>query len=193
MEQFSELFSIVEKWAGRGERRLKNGTKLICPVVHGASQSWLHVIFAPAQAEELQAAQDLCGMAFPTDLYAFLLRSNGMSLFSGCVKIWGIRKSYVRVGDDSWQPLEIADHNASGQTPQGSPSSLVFFASIGRGAEWCFLEPTPNGHRVGKTDSRKAFSPTGYWPDFWSWLLEQAHWLEGLFSEDGTQLIKDIL
>jgi hypothetical protein len=188
MDRLDEVIAIRERWAGRGERRLENGTKLICPAPHVAPAAWLHALFGPAQESQISSAESKCGIEFPREFRDFLVRTNGLFLFSNSISIWGIRTSYERVGDAAWQPFDIKHHNEPSERPSGSPEALLFFGSMGKGSEWCFFEPADEGHRVGKTAARGRFSPTAYWPDFWTWLLEQAHWLEGLFDQEGRPL-----
>jgi hypothetical protein len=74
--------------------------------------------------------------------------------------------------------------------PANSPRSVLFLGSRGSAGEWCFFEASDAGCRVGTTP-REEFSPTKYWPDFWTWLLEEVRWLEGLFDENGHPIAQD--
>jgi hypothetical protein len=188
MDRFEDLLTILERWAACGERRLPDGTKLICPTPHVGSLAWLHELFGPVGPEAISKAEARCGCIFPEDLRQFFTLSNGLSLFSGRISIYGIRRNYARTGDDRWQPFDIADHNEYSDRPDNCSNSILFFASLNRGTDRCFFEDWDDGHRVGQT-SRKEFAPTRYWPDFWTWLFTEVQWLERLFDPQGRLIV----
>ena len=187
-DDFDEPIRILERWATRGEKLLENGTRLICPTPHIAPQAWLHVLFPPLSDEGVRQLAELSGFDLPDDFRSFLQRSNGARLFSE-ISIWGRRRSYVRVGDDAWQPYDLLDHNTASMLPAGSPSTVLYFGGDDRGSNWCYFEGYEGGYRVGET-LRNDFSPIQYWPGFSQWLRERIDTYSSLYDAEGKKTMK---
>jgi hypothetical protein len=150
-----------------------------------APEAWLHALFAALRDEEVRELEQRCGLSLPNDFRSFLLRANGAFIFSNQIGIWGLRKSYVRTGDEAWQPYDLASHNQEAMRPESSPSEILFFGSDDNGASWCFFDVLDASYRVGKT-SRENFNPVRYWPSFWEWLLERSQSLAAQYDRDGA-------
>lgn len=185
ISHFDKLVEILQRWTPKGERQLADGTRLICPTPHVAPEAWLHALFAALREEEVQELERRCGLPLPNDFRSFLLHANGALIFSRQIAIWGLRKSYVRTGDEAWQPFDLPSQNEGAMRPGGSPSELFFFGSEERGASWCFFDAKDASYRVGKTP-REHFNPTRYWPSFWHWLLERSESLAAQYDCTGA-------
>jgi hypothetical protein len=180
-DYFDVLLKMLEGWALKcGERILSNGTKLICPTPHIATEAWLHGMFPPLEIEKIDELENQGGFKLPDDFREFLKRANGTFLFSYTISIWGVRANYSRTGDDAWQPFDLLDHNGKWERPEGSPDSIIYFGSNAHGNNWCFFEFHENSYRIGET-SREKFLPIAYWPDFWKWLIENVNELSEAF------------
>lgn len=178
-DMFDEFLTILNQWASKGEKTLANGARLICPNPSIAPEAWLHVVFAPLNLEAIQKLKQETSIPLPEDFCQFLLCSNGVTIFGYQIDIYGVRKSYVRTGDDAWQPFDILHLNEQTMKPAGSPNTVVYFGTMDNGESWCFFEPASNGYRVGKTP-RERFKPIQYWEDFWSWLMSETYRLASL-------------
>jgi hypothetical protein len=186
---FNEVVRTMSRWSTKGEKLLSTGVRLICPTPHVAPEAWLHVLFPPLSPSEIEAIEKNLGMLLPDDFKHFLLRANGLELFSYRVSIFGLRKSLAREGDEAWQPFNLVSHNLESDRPDGSPADLIYFAADDGGDSWCFFESYGDGYRVGKT-GRHNFRPTTYWSDFGAWLLDEIESLEMLFDSDGVMTAK---
>jgi len=179
---FDKFLGILESWSTKGERRLASGAWLICPTPHVAPEAWLHVVFPPLSDNDIRDLEKQCGSVLPTDFREFLLRANGVSIFSSRIKVWGLRRSYARTGDEAWQPFDLPSHNEKYERPLGSPDTVLYFGSDDNGAARCFFEPKGDSCRVGKT-SRERFHPIQYWSDFWDWLLNETQRLASHYRD----------
>ena len=181
---FNEVVRLMSRWSPKGEKVTANGVRLICPTPHVGPEAWLHVLFPPLAPGKVAEMEGRLGLPLPADFKDFLLRANGLMLFTYRVSVWGLRETMSRRGDAAWQPHDLVDLNYETERPDGSPDDVVFFASADDGASWCFFEFAGEGYRIGKTD-RHNFTPGAYWPDFGSWLIDEARASEPLFDSDG--------
>lgn len=181
---FDEVVRIMSKWSPKGEKWLSNGVRLICPTPHVAPEAWLHVLYPPLASEKIEGLEKKLGISLPQDFKDFLLRANGLEMFSYRISVFGVRKNMARTGDEAWQPFDLVDHNYDTMCPDDSPEDVVYFGSAPDGASWCFFEFDGESYRVGKTD-RHSFRPTSYWSDFGSWLLDEMRSAEMLFNSNG--------
>jgi hypothetical protein len=184
---FNAIIQTISRWSSRGEKLLPNGTRLICPTPNIAPDAWLHVVFSPLAPEKIKEVEKKLGTTLPGDFKGFLLRTNGLMLFSCHIDIWGARETMARTGDDVWQPYDLVDHNFKTERPDGSPDNAVFFGSTDNGDSWSFFEFAGKRYRVGKT-ARNNFHPVSYWADFNSWLLDESKSLERLFDSRGVRI-----
>jgi len=105
------LHEVVAEGRRLGERRLGNGTELIGHVPHVAPEAWLHILFAPIEAQGVSAIRDALSHSLPSDYLEFLQVHNGLRLFSGDLWMGGHRKNYARSGDFMWQPFCVVQEN----------------------------------------------------------------------------------
>jgi hypothetical protein len=137
------------------------GTRLICSTPHVAPDAWLHVLFPPLANGKIEIIERGLEWDLPKDFKDFLLRANGLMLFSYHISVWGQRETMARTGEDAWQPHDLVAHNFTTERPVGSPNNIGFFGSSNQGDCWCFFEFEAKNYRVGKT-ARDAFHPVSY-------------------------------
>ncbi len=106
--------SRLDKWSNGGIKLLNNGTKLISRAPHVASQAWLHIIYASLINSQIELIRTAISIEIPNDLIEFWGYANGVNLFSDSISIWGLRTSYVRTGEDAYQPYDITSLNNEG-------------------------------------------------------------------------------
>jgi len=190
--KYDNFLEILGRWVDKGVRITKFGTRLICPAPHIAPEAWFHVLYRGLNNEEIAKLQNKIYLPLPGDFTYFLSRSNGASLFGYHIEIWGLRFSYVRRGEEAWQPYDIELHNQPSERPLHRPPYILMFGSTDKGESRLFFDAR-NGtesSRVGKT-SLKKFEPIQFWPDFWTWLLEETKRLALLFDEFGRPIEKE--
>jgi hypothetical protein len=182
---FKEVVQVMSRWSSEGDKQLSSGVRLVCPTPHVAPEAWLHVLYPPAAVGDIQRAEKQLGTLLPDEYKAFLLRANGLEMFSYRLAVWGIRKNMARTGDEAWQPFDLVNHNYESNRPKASPSDFVYFGSVDGGETWCFFESNHGSHRVGKT-SRESYKPDTYWPNFGTWLRDEVRSIESVFDADSV-------
>jgi SMI1 / KNR4 family (SUKH-1) len=185
---FHEVDQAISTWSSCGEKQLLSGVRLICPTPHIAPEAWLHVLYPPVTIEDISRLETDLRASLPKDFRDFLLRANGLELFSNNITVWGIRGKLSRSGDKAWQPFDLRSHNRSSDRPYGSPNSIVYFGSVGRGENRCFFEPRGPSYIVGVTN-RHDYQPSNYWPDFGNWLLDGIRKMKHKFNSAGIMVL----
>lgn len=163
------VVDVVSQYIPYGERKTSSGVWLVCPTPTVAPEAWLHVIYTPLLPEDVSNLETQLGVKFPDDFQKFLLRMNGVKLFSYWTTVFGKRESYKRTGDDSWQPHDIIDHNNQFEVPKGTPLNITYFGTTNNANDWCFFDFNGNECLVGITN-RQYFEPKSYYKSFGNWL-----------------------
>lgn len=107
MNSFDQILEVVGRAESLGWRTLSNGVRLVGHIPHFAPEAYLHVLFPPLEDGQISLIEQQVGRKFHADLKAFYGRSNGLTLFAYSLDFVGLRTSYVRTGDEAWQPFSI--------------------------------------------------------------------------------------
>jgi hypothetical protein len=184
MDYFDRVLEIMERATHLGVRLLENGTRLIGHVPHVAPEAWLHVVFPPLSARHVKQVEKDIGNTLPDSFASFLMRSNGLSLFSSRLSIDGLRWSYARSGDAAWQPFDIITPNIL-ERPRHSKNSFIFIGGYGSDGSLLYIDNST--FKVYRCSNRSA-KPLNDWPNFETMLEEEAKRLSLLFDERGHRI-----
>jgi hypothetical protein len=167
-----------------GSRTLNDGTELIGRAPHVAPEAWLHILFGGLTPVQVDRVQELIRRPLPGEYAQFLLRFNGLSLFSGALSIDGLRWNYARTGDAAWQPFSVEDPNVL-ERPRGADPTSVFVG--GHAADGSLLYMTPPDPRVYRC-SRTSPTVLNSWPGLQEMLSAEAARLAALFDAQGRKI-----
>ena len=184
-DKFKNLIRTLNKYEGGGERKLENGTLLICHVPHLAPEAWLHEIYISLSEEQINELENTIPVPLPSDYREFLKISNGINIFSDSLSVFGVRDS-----DSSTQPYDIIDENM--EAPEGAPESWLFFGGYswdGTMVMFDLNEGTENNKVY--LCARESAEILYEWNDFWSWLSEETDRLSKMFDLNGVKLDKN--
>lgn len=185
---FENLVSIIERWAGLGTRKLENGTYLVGHVPHVGPQAYLHIIFPPLDPEQITGIEQKIGTVLPDEYREFLLRVNGLHVFSTALAIYGMRRNYVRVGDEAIQPFDINIPNTI-ERPKDADEAWVIIGSYKQDGSNIYIDKTTG--KVYRSERWKAKNRLNEWPDFWTMLTSEVQRLSTLFDELGRKIDQD--
>jgi hypothetical protein len=178
---------IIESAKSFGFRQLPNGARLYGHVPHVAPEAWLHEVFAPLSDSDIQSLDRAIGLALPADFRTFLRLANGMGLFSGSLAIDGKRTSYVRVGDDAWQPFCIVAANVEERPRQAKPWQLIVG---GYRSDGSLVSIDVRDGSAFRTKARSS-KIVNQWSSFWTMLSSEACRLAALFDTLGHRLSEE--
>jgi len=91
-----EIEAILNRCSAKGIEQTVQGAKFICPLPKIGPLAFLHCLFAPCTASQLEDVRDLFGFGLPDEYESFLKLSNGASLFRDAVSIYGIGGNFSR-------------------------------------------------------------------------------------------------
>lgn len=180
-----ELKRLLLEYSYLGERHVpETGAHLIGHVPHVAPEAWLHIIWEPLS--DIREAKERIGKDVPAAFVEFLSLSNGLSMFSDAISIYGVRKNWKRTGDWIFQPFDLKLPN-NRERPLGLPKSFVVVGSYGWDGSKICLSETGEVVRCERWGGKILYS----WPEFSSMLLNEAHRLKRFFDDSGRQLCSD--
>lgn len=181
--EFAHILKSVHQADALGTRVLSNGTRLVGHVPHVAPEARLHLIFPPMNTTQIKAIENGIGKPLPPPLKALFQRTNGLGLFSDSLAIFGYRHSYVRVGDEAWQPFDIITPNLY-ERPVGADPSEVFFGSYR--CDGSLLSISNENLTVVRCD-RQSAKPLNRWSSLGVMIVSEVDRLEALFDQQGRQ------
>lgn len=183
----SHILEIVNKAESLGERTLPNGVRLIGHIPHAAPEAYLHIIYPPLNNEQITSIEEAITKKLPDELKAFLKVSNGINLFADSLSIDGLRHSYVRVGDEAWQPYSMVTPNTI-ERPPDADESLVFLGGYcWDGSLLCMTPHSPVVYRC-QFGTAKVLNK---WSSFDEMLTSEVNRLSTLFDEKGRKIDAD--
>lgn len=179
---FEQFFLKLKKWENCGYKTLNNGARLICRVPHIANQAWFHIVYAPKKPLSIQELERKLGFSFPEDLKVFYTNANGCNIFSDSLSIWGIRDSYSRNVEESFQPYDLYYSNKDREVEL--PNEYFIFGSYNWDGSLMIYDRKKN--EVFRCD-RDNLTPLQEWSNIWIWLESEVDRLSLLFNENGVE------
>jgi hypothetical protein len=184
MDYLDTVLETMNQYTHLGTRILGNGTTLIGHVPHLAPEAWLHTIFTPLNSEELNQVASAVGGKIPSVFASFLLRCNGLRLFSCSVTIDGLRTSFARTGDAVWQPFSIRTPNVD-ERPRWAKPTFFFVGGYQWDGSLLYLDNSNQQVFRCRTKSSKVLTE---WPSFEVMLETETQRLAQLFDQEGRQI-----
>ncbi|MBE0543131.1 MAG: SMI1/KNR4 family protein [Verrucomicrobia bacterium] len=174
--------STLEAASKLGVRQLENGTKLIGRTPHVAPEAWLHAVFAPISHHDVLQLEKSLGRKIPEPYRHFLTSfANGLSIYSECLSLDGLRTSYARRGDEVWQPFAIDTPNVY-ERPRDADPRHFFIGGYGQDGSLLYID----GVKVYRC-SRESVEPLHEWNGFETMLIGEVERLVALFDENGRK------
>ena len=109
--KFEKILNDLKENYLNNYKILSNKNELICHTPQIAPQAWLHEIYYKLNKQEILELENKIEKEIPEEYKLFLLTCNGINISSDCLSIFGIRKSYKRIGDEAHQPYDLYEIN----------------------------------------------------------------------------------
>lgn len=185
------LYNIIDelkKWKDNGEKITVNQTSLICKVPHIAPEAWLHCIYKGLSENEIEGIETKIKRQLPNHLREFLKIANGMNIFSDSISVWGRRTSYVRNGEEAYQPYDLLDLNE--ELANEISSKWLAFGSYLWDGSTMYYDVTSDDNKVFicERDSTKKMK---IWDNIYLWLNEEINRLSKMYDENGIEIDED--
>lgn len=184
MDYIDRILKILEIYKDIGVRGLDNGTRLIGHVPHVAPEAWFHQVYAPMTSQEACQLELELGFEPPSIFLDFLMRANGVRVFSGHLYICGLRANFSRRGDAAWQPFSILTPNLD-ERPRNAKGTHFFVGGYQPDGSRLYIDLS--NLRVYLCSQRSA-KPLHDWPSFEVMLESEVQRLSTLFDRQGRLL-----
>lgn len=181
MHYFQEVFRLLKKASVLGEKTESNGVTLIGRTEHIGPDAWLHALFPPLDASDVNLLEEEIGVSFPDSFREFLELTNGLNLFSDSMAIFGRRTSFDRTAGER-EPYSIISMNLS-ERPEGLFADVLLVGSYSYGNGF-LLYVDPRSERVFQC-LRSEPTPTNEWENFGQMLLTEVRRFDRLFDDRG--------
>jgi hypothetical protein len=180
MKNFPKAYAIIRKAEKYGVQNLENGARFLGHVPHVAPHAWLHRVYPPLQDWQRDRVELELGYSLPDAFLDFLSMTNGITLFSCALSIYGFRGDYERLTPDPW-PFDIISPNEF-ERPKGTPESHLIIG----GYTWSngrLAMLTENGEIVvSPMDGYRALKR---WGSLDEWFLAEVERLSIMFDDVG--------
>ena len=165
-------------------KELTDGTKLIGHVPHIAPHAWLHNLYPVLSDEDIVIVEKKLKNEIPSSYKEFLLHcSNGLSIFSDTLSLFGFRKKIGRSIEDAWQPYSIFTPNIDERLQDALPNH-IFIGSYNWDGSLIYIDTTTN--KVYRS-SNESITPLNTWDNFETMLLAETKRIALFFNEYGIQ------
>jgi len=173
----------LARWSDLGSIKFPDGCQLIGHVPHYAPEAYLHSIFRPLSEAELEIVERQIGKNLQPVLVSFLMRMNGLSIFSGAISLYGYRTSNKRssILEMQCQPFDIIQYNLR-EKPKNLCSSDIAIGSYG---DDCSKIIMCANQSIFRTERYDASCVLNRWGDLQSWLTCEVERLTRIFDADG--------
>jgi hypothetical protein len=177
------LGAIRDGYGHLGSGAQGDGTELVGRARHLAPEAWLHVIFRPLTAAEVEELEAALARPVPQEYRALLERCNGLYLFSGSLSLDGLRTSHERTsGTRQPFPLDIPNVH---ERPAGAPDSAFFLGGYKKDGSLAYLDADTGAVcRCGRRSAR----PLNRWESLDGFLAAEFARLSAIHGQDGVLL-----
>ena len=189
MDKFDEFISILRQWETGGKRILKNGAEQICHVPHVAPAAWLHLIYAGLSNKQIKLMEKDLNQKLPKDVNSFLIKANGINIFSDSLSIFGYRSSFSRIGDEAIQPYDLSSENQDMRSYK--PASWLGIGGYSWDGSTVFYDLSASQTEVFRCE-RYSTIKVNRWESIIDWLMSETKRLSGLFDSTGKKIDKSI-
>lgn len=160
----------------------RGGAMRIGRLPHVGAHAYLHVVFPPKTANEIDSLLNESGLDFPREVANFLCDLNGAILFQGALSLYGIRGEISR-DPELRKPFDLFEANSL-MRPKGASADEFFIGGYNEDASRVYLKA--DGSHVYRRD-RKVVGVLTKWPSFENFLLSEVSRLSLLFDASGLR------
>jgi hypothetical protein len=160
---------------------MEDGTELFGRTPWRGTEAWHHLVFAPLSSDAIQSMEKLIEYELPIEVRNFYEGTNGLSLFSGSLAVYGLRRSYQRTDLALRQPFDITIPNRH-ERIRTAPASAIFLATYSKDGSHIYLDG-----RSGVLHHCPRFSAESLrsWPDMATMLRSEISRMALYYAPDG--------
>lgn len=181
------LLNTINEYQYLGVKELSNGTKLIGHVPSVGKLAYFHRLYCKLSMDDFSNLEKDLGMKIPDQYKFFLLNiSNGLSIFSAAINLYGLRHNYNRTGEDMYQPIHIEDANKLRRIPEASDDVLFIGSYKSDGSKIFIKSDSDTVYRC----ERYSMNVLHEWDNLEVFLEQECKRLKDHFDSDGNRIDK---
>jgi hypothetical protein len=184
MNYLEEIKQILWLNNNLGFKDYGKGAILIGHVPHVAQFAYMHRLYLPLTEDELKQLELSLNQVIPKMFKDFLRETNGISIFSDSLNIYGMRKSTEGATENKLQPFSILTPNIIERLKDADPEFL-FIGGYSKDGSKLYID-----ERTGKVfHCERYFSKQirNEWVDFETMLLQETRRISTLFDKNGKK------
>lgn len=156
----------LEAASNAGDSTNEMGTRLIGHAPEIAPRAYVHVMYAPLTEDALRELRERLKRPIPREYEAFLAKANGLSLFTGSLRVLGYVPMNNRADTSVYSyPTNVLIPNVTARLRGLTHEAVV----VG----WCMANNYYVAIEKDGTVIRHGSSPKESWPSFASWLTTE--------------------
>ncbi len=184
---YNKIKDDLCKYESIGSAVSSNGACLIGHVPHVAPFAYLHILFPVIDFNEIDQLNNQLKVKIPRVYETFLTEfSNGLSLFSSSIELYGLRTDYSR-SVDIRQPFDIINVNQYEHAQYHANNNIIIGSYSWDGSK---ISINCNTLKLTRFD-RDTLEIYNEWESFDQFLLIELERLGQIFNLDGTKKVND--
>ena len=178
------LLGRVVRWGHLGRKTYSDGTILVAPMPLRGSAAYLHRLYGPLNLGDISSMEEKIGSVLPAEIVEFYEYHNGCSLFSGAIKVFGLRRGYSRSDADAMarNPIDLVAPALHRRAID--PAAAIQVGAYLDGSR-ILINNDGSLVRVPQTGPDTVLSR---WDGFWIWLLSEFDRISSLYDDQGAEL-----
>ena len=180
----AEVFKIVRLADAFGSETSENGALMYGHVPHVAPLAWLHIVYPGLDDQALAALEISLRCPIPLEYRQLLKVTNGLSLFSGALDLYGRRTDYSRRFSIRL-PFDLSDPNVH-ERPRAADPAWFMFGFYNEDGSKAYIDPGDGRVYRGSRDMTKP--RLNNWVSLDEFLISEVQRLQAHFDDRGRQL-----
>ncbi|HEX2680311.1 MAG TPA: SMI1/KNR4 family protein [Candidatus Dormibacteraeota bacterium] len=179
-----EVFKVVRQAAAFGTATSENGAQMYGQVPHVAPEAWLHIVYPGLDDAALASLESNLQRPIPGEYRSLLKVTNGLTLFSGALDLYGRRTDYSRRVAIRL-PFDLSNPNVH-ERPRAADPSWFIFGFYDEDGSKAYVNPVDGRVYRGSRDMTKP--RLNEWAGLDDFLSSEVQRLRAHFDDSGHQL-----
>lgn len=186
MEDYSKIKELLMKYSNLGlEISQETGAIKIGKAPHIARLAIINCLYPTLSLSDIKRLEYELDRPLPRSFKDFLMNfSNGLSVFTGTMSIYGLRFNYCRSIEMVWQPFNIIDYNRKYEKPDNIMEDCLIIGSYSKDLSKLYMTPDEKVHYCKPDDATSLKT----WPSLKDMIIDQIEWLYSLYDDKGMKL-----
>lgn len=186
MEDYSKINELLMKYSNLGLETSKGtGALMIGKAPHIARFAIINCLYPTLSFDDIKYVEDKIGKPLPKSLKDFFVYfSNGLSVLTGKLSIFGLRSNYCRSLEMARQPHSIIEYNNLFDPLYNLSENAIVIGAYSYDLSKLYMTPDEKVHYCKPDDATSLKT----WPSLKDMLIDQIEWLYSLHDDKSVKL-----